>query len=44
MSPLAALAFLKNKLGVIDDVSRTEGFNPNYPYTEAMRKKILLNG
>lgn len=44
MSPLAALAFLKEKLGVVDETPRTEGFGPNYPYTQAMQKRILLKG
>ena len=44
MSPLAALGFLKQKLGVIDDFPKTEGYGPNYPYTEAMKKRILLSG
>lgn len=44
MSPLAALAFLKNKLGVIENSSTSEGVGPNYPYMEAIKKKILLKG
>ncbi len=44
MSPLSALAFLKQKLGVMDDTPKSEGYGPNYPYTEAMRKKQLLHG
>lgn len=44
MSPLAALAFLKQKLGVVEDGPKSEGYGPNYPYSEAMKKKILLKG
>lgn len=44
MSPLAALALLKQKLGVVDTPSHTEGYGPNYPYTQAMQKKQLLHG
>lgn len=44
MSPLAALAILKNKLGVIDDPTTSEGYGPNYPYTGAIKKKTLLKG
>lgn len=44
MHPLAALAKLKQHLGVVDDTPRTEGFGPNYPYTEAMNKRQLLHG
>ena len=44
MSPLSALAFLKQKLGVVEDIPKTEGFGPNYPYTEAIKKRLLLKG
>lgn len=44
MNPIAALSFLKQKLGVIENPSRNEGYGPNYPYTEAMKKRILLQG
>ncbi len=44
MSPLAALALLKGKLGVVDTPARTEGYGPNYPYTQAIQKKRLLHG
>lgn len=44
MSPLAALAFLKNKLGIIDNPPTSEGYGPNYPYMETVKKKILLRG
>lgn len=44
MSPLAALALLKQKLGVVDEFPKSEGYGPNYPYTEAMRERILLKG
>lgn len=44
MSPLAALALLKNKLGVPEETPRTEGYGPNYPYTVALQKKQLLHG
>lgn len=39
MNPLAALALLKQKLGVVD-VSLQE----RTPYSSGMNKKILLNG
>jgi len=44
MSPAAALALLKGKLGVMDTPPKTEGYGPNYPYTMAMQKKSLLHG
>lgn len=44
VSPLAALALLKNKLGVIDQATKTEGYGLNYPYTTALQKKQLLKG
>jgi hypothetical protein len=44
MSPLAALVFLKQKLGIMDQTPRSEGYGPNYPYTEAMSKRQLLKG
>lgn len=44
MSPLAALAFLKQKLGIVDISTKTEGYGPNYPYTMAMQKKQILHG
>lgn len=44
MSPAAALAFLKQKLGVVEDVATSEGMGPNYPYTEALQKRVLLKG
>lgn len=44
MNPLAALALLKNKLGVVDTPTKTENYGPNYPYTQAMQKKQLLHG
>jgi len=44
MSPLAALAFLKQKLGIVDTPSQTEGYGPNYPYTEALKKRMILHG
>ncbi len=44
MSPIAALALLKNKLGIIDNIPHSENYTSNYPYTEAMKKKILLRG
>jgi hypothetical protein len=44
MSPLAALAFLKQKLGILDETPKSEGYGPNYPYTEAIKKKMLLHG
>jgi hypothetical protein len=44
MSPLAALAFLKQKLGVVEEPPKTEGYGPNYPYTDAMKKKMILHG
>jgi hypothetical protein len=45
MSPIAALAMLKNKLGIPQDFPKTEGYGPNYPYEQAIQKsKILLKG
>jgi len=44
MNPLAALALLKQKLGLVDNSTTSEGYGPNYPYTEAMRKKQILHG
>ena len=54
MSPIASLAFLKRKLEISDDVPLEERipagyekihrFNPNYPYTEMVRRKILIKG
>lgn len=44
MSPLAALALLKTKLGIPEEPQQTEGYGPNFPYTEAMKKRILLKG
>jgi hypothetical protein len=44
MNPIAALALLKQKLGVVDEFPKTEGYGPNYPYTEALKKRILLSG
>ncbi len=44
MSPLAALALLKQKLGVIDPPVQTERYGPNYPYTETMKKRMILHG
>ena len=44
MNPLAALALLKQKLGIVDTPSQTESYGPNYPYTEALKKRTLLHG
>jgi len=56
MHPLAALAMLKKQVGDYSDVPLEEripsgyerrgtpGLGPNYPYTEAMRKKQILHG
>ena len=56
MHPLAALAMLKKQVGDYSDVPLEErvpegyekrgtpGYGPNYPYTEAMRKKQILHG
>lgn len=44
MNPIAALALLKQKLGIVDEFPKTEGYGPNYPYTEALKRRILLSG
>lgn len=44
MSPAAALSLLKQKLGVFEGSPHTEGYGHNYPYTETIRKRILLSG
>jgi hypothetical protein len=45
MSPIAALAFLKQELGIVDTPlkEKINGNNPNYPYTNAIKKKMILN-
>jgi hypothetical protein len=45
MSPVAALAYLKNQMGVSD--STTEGrnpFSPNNTYQSAIQKKSVIHG
>lgn len=44
MSPLAALSFLKQKMGIIDTPQPSEGRNPNYPFTQPVGKRQLLKG
>ncbi len=56
MSPIAALAFLKNKLGIVDGpvedrvpagyerMGAKNTFNCNYPYSSVIQKKTLLKG
>lgn len=53
MSPIAALAMLKQKLGIADGPLEERvpyGYekigenNPNYPYTNAIKKKMILQG
>jgi hypothetical protein len=44
MSPLAALSFLKQKMGIVDTPQPSEGYGPNYPFTQPVQKKQLLKG
>ena len=53
MSPIAALAFLKQSLGIVDapleervpyGYEKIGGNNPNYPYTNVAKKKMILSG
>ena len=45
MNPLAVLAMLKQKLGVVDTPTQSEGCHgPNYPYEQMVKNRILLHG
>jgi hypothetical protein len=44
MNPIAVLAMLKQKLGIVDTVSQSEGYSPNHPYSETIKNRILLHG
>jgi hypothetical protein len=44
MSPIAALALLKQKLGVVDGIPEGAVSNPNFPYEQMIKKKQLLYG
>ena len=52
MSPIAAMAMLKQKIGIVDGpleermpfgYEKLGKFNPNYPYTAMVKKKTLLS-
>lgn len=52
MSPIAAMAMLKQKIGIVDGpledrmpfgYEKLGKFNPNYPYTAMVKKKTVLS-
>lgn len=44
LPPLVALHLLKQKLGIIDEFPKSEGYNPNCPYSQQFQNKIILHG